>query len=225
MKMEINKFFKLIKYALNYKSVLGMIIFVAIFGLIWDLATIFLPDIFLSIFDVGAYFIVLAGATLAQSTFSVIYSGLGATSGEYRNILLKYSVFIITCFSLLGTVIPTIIHVIAYYHTPDYAPTIVLSIIQTGVFALFVQVYFVFAYKLYVLSSVIFLICFAPIANNFVWAHIFGKLLSLPIGVAIVVCFAFTLLGSAAYYAISKLLYRKPLDTLAFRSAMAKAAK
>lgn len=225
MKMELNKFFKLMKYALNYKSVLGMIIFFAIFGLAWDLATVFLPDIFLSMFDVGAYFIILAGATLAHSTFSVIYVGLGATSGEYRNIMLKYSVFLITCFSLLGTIIPIIIHTIAYYHTPDFAPTIALSIIQTGVFALFIQIYFAFSYKLYALSSVIFVICFAPVANNYVWMHIFGNLLRLPIGVAIVICLAFTLSGSAAYYALSRLLYKKQLDALAFRSAIAKASK
>lgn len=225
MRDELKKFFTLNKYALNYKSGLVMAIVFCIIGLLWDLSSIFFPEVFMIGFDAGAYFMVLGGATFAQSSFSVIYVGLGATSMEYRNILLKYSVIFITWFSLFSIALSTVIHIVAFVHSPAILPKMGFSMIQIGLFAFFIQAYFALAYKLYAISSVVFAIVIMPLAYISTHLNIYEKMSEISIPFAIILGFVLTLAGSAAYYGITRLIYRKSFDTLAFRSAMAKAAK
>lgn len=225
MKRDLKIFFSLSRYALNYKSTLIMSVIFAVIGFMWDFSAIFWPEVFIIGFDAGAYFMVLAGATYAQLCFSVVYAGLGATSMEYRNVLLKYSVLFVSCTSFISILISVLIHMIALTCNPSVLPKLSFSMFEIGLFAFFIQAYFAVAYKLYAISSVAFSLLIAPIAFVSTRYRLYESVSNVPLALAILCAFVLTIAGSATYYGITKGIYKKPFDSQAFRTAIAKAAK
>lgn len=225
MIQDMKTFFKLSQYSLGYKTNLVMSIVFAICGLFWEILTIFAPDIMFLGFEAGAYFLILAGATFAQTAFSVIYVGIGASSIEYRKILMRYSVLFIAFLSLFSSIIAIIVHLIVLVRDPEAGTNLPFTLIQIGLFALCIQAYFAIAYKVYAMSSVLFTIVVIPVMFIGTYFDLYSKMSSMPIPLAIICCLFFTVLGTGAYYGITRILYKKPLDPLAFRSAMAKASK
>ena len=225
MRKDLKTFFNLSKYAIGYKSNLVMSIVFGVVGLMWDICSFFFPDMFLNGFDAGAYFMILAGATFSQTSFTVIYSGIGASSKEYRNILLKYSTIIMTIFSLSGITLSLFIHFASVTRTPDILPKISFTLIQIGLFAFCIQAYFAIAYKIYALSSVFFILIIIPLMFIGTYFDLFNKMSSFSVVMATILCYALTILGTISYYVIAKLLYKKPFDSQAFRVAIAKASK
>lgn len=222
---DMKTFFKLAQYSLGYKTNLIMAIVFAICGLLWEILTIFASDILFLDFEAGAYFLILAGATFAQTAFSVIYVGIGASSIEYRKILMRYSVLFIAVLSLFSTMIAIMIHLIVLVREPESGRNLPFTLLQIGLFSFCIQAYFAIAYKVYAMSSVLFSIVVIPLMFIGTYFDLFSKMSSMPISLAIICCLVFTVLGTCAYYGITRLLYKKPLDPLAFRSAMAKASK
>lgn len=98
------------------------------------------------------------------------------------------------------------------------------SLVTTGLLGLILMIYYGFAYKYFVISTVIFL--FLGLGSYDFIIHILpDEKLWLPVPAEIGLGYVLILLGVGINYGISKGIYRKEFSMLAFRTMLARAGK
>ncbi|MDD5934605.1 MAG: hypothetical protein PUC65_03415 [Clostridiales bacterium] len=207
--------FKCMKYAYNKKMICGMSLAFIVLGGIQFCSGRPLNYI------VGGYMLFAAPCLLCQMYQVTNMSKLVASSPKKRTMQIRILTLLNLLAVLLGFILFSFGMYIVYRKNQCPVESIGYIYIIQGVMDIIMLIYMAFSYKHYIISSIIFFCAFmAAFAGSIGIAG--GDLskfnISVPVGVGI--AFVCILIGSFAFYYVSKLVYKAPMDKYAIATQL-----
>ena len=182
---------KMLRYAFGIKSSLGLggVLFV-------------LGILFHGTDGIGSYLILTGGLWIVQLLYSLPVSGMIQTS-PWKRELQTSGVAIVSFFSFLFFYLIDAVLLLLFEQQKVnmIGPCLVID----GIIIFFIMIYCGFAYKFFMVSTILFLV-------SYFGNHIYTWLNSISLVQGAVIGFALIVLGALVQYAASCLVYKCPLD-------------
>lgn len=231
----IKKYIKLLGYGLQIKTMLILsIVFIAL-GIVYEMIDLNGTGLI----PFSGLYLALAGMYIYQVVITASISTLVQVSSVKKKLQCAVPVIFTTC-SLLVTF--TVFVIMRLYNAknkfsknnPDMDVDFVyVQILVTAVLIAFIFLYFAFSYRFYVISTVVLCIVLIPTLLLFArgdWSFTasflnFVKNIKANFGNAGVIALAYLILlaGAGLCYLANWAMYRKPLSSIAYRTALRQA--
>lgn len=199
---------KSMKLSYNLKSNLSIMGFLGVLGLVYEIFNI--TD------GMGAYMLLVVAIYPAQLINSICGSQLVQSSPCKKTLMTSLSTVITFCCGVVMYLTIVCIEMVRVYITPEAAGHSARLILICGLMQMLLHIYIGIAYKYFVLPMVLMCVCMVGfynlsgiIGNGTVLSQYFLKI-PMPMAIAIGLCLA--LLGALLQYAVSLLVYKKPIS-------------
>lgn len=214
---------KILTYGLQYKTMFTLFAVFVGFGIIFE---VFASE---SMGNMGGIYLILTGSYIFQAVITSSIATSIAASSAKRKLQVKLPVLFSSVLVLLFYTLFVALRAIRL-SLGDYSEEVIRSsfvaFVSVALLGLMIQVYNSIAYKFFIPSLIIMLILmiplmvlgmrdvmlFSPISFENNWMYVL-------IGYALII------IGSAASYLLSNLLFKFEIDPKAYKSALARAGK
>lgn len=173
--------------------------------------------------NVSGFYLMLVAMYIGQVILSADVSKLVQSSPYKKAIQTKYLMTIITVISFVAYTFLVAIRVVgcSFIESPVYKTALIRDVVVVGIAGFLIILYSSMIYKYYVLSLVVVFITVFPVM--FFGDRILAKLSWLDGWLAVVVGYVILILGAVLGYTLAKLFYKKDIEGVVFRNALAKA--
>lgn len=221
---------RLLPYAMQFKTMTIFSIFFAIIGFILKFAAIATPVTFSIL---GDWFLLLIPMYLVQMVQSAVaLSGLTQSSGIKKAALTSAAALLYEGFLLVSFTLIVVLDSITVSLYPETKEAISYGMLLSLIIMIIFTVYNILAYRYYLVSTVFIIVIalFIGMGNGFrigaaaegVFLPLPEPALSLPFSTYAVVGYVVTVLCGILYYILSLVFYKKPLSERVFRSTLRK---
>lgn len=221
--------FKIVKYGLQYKMMLGlMIAFIAI-GVIFEL--------FSGQNNLGGLYMIIASVYWYQLIITPGISASILASPKKKSLQTSTPSMVMGICSVLGFTLYLVCKYLrlTVFHpasaTPEVIKAEITRILITAIIAFAMMAYSGAAYKKFIASLVVVLIFFLPIImfsmNDYLPVLMFERLGldKMPLSVTIIISYVLLVLGALSSYLLSLALFKYDFDPKTYRSALSRAGK
>lgn len=206
---------KCMKFAHNKKMYIALYILFILLGAL----NFILNDRFNYI--VGGYMLFIAPSLLGQMFQTVNMSNLVMCSPKKKVMGIRGLTALNSACAVVGFVTFTIAIIVVYSLNRCSSEDIGYVYMITGIMELLILIYMAFSYKFYIMSSVIFFVAFLGIyVGNSIFTNTSSIITSIPGYLGIVIAVGCIIIGCLAFYGITKLFYKYPMDKRAVSSTL-----
>lgn len=211
---------RLVKYGLQYKLQLALTAVFAIIGILIE--WFYKGKSFL-----GGFYFFMSAIFIFQLIISMDTSTLIQSSSKKRSFQLRYPYIASAPFIILVYTISVIILAV----NADYSSLEAIYMQSKNALGLalalfFTTIYLGLCYKYMIASSIAFVFVMIPLLSALqLPLEIYNRIFAIQLVPAIILGYVIVIGGIALSYLFARLLYRKPLSELAFKSAFSKRSK
>lgn len=207
--------FKCMKFAYNRKMLCGMSLVFLLLGMLQF--SIGRPMNYI----VGGIMLVIAPCLYCQMYQMVSMANLVASSPKKQKMQIRILSLMNLLASFLGFLLFSLGMYIEYRKNQCPIESIGYIFIVQGVMVVIVLIYIAVSYKHYIISSILFAVAFMGVfgASTGIAGEGLDKFnISVPVGVGI--AFVCIVIGGFAFYCVSKLVYKAPMDKYAMQTQL-----
>ncbi|MBO4416223.1 MAG: hypothetical protein J5824_09640 [Lachnospiraceae bacterium] len=232
---DIIKYFKLLKYGLQIKTMVILSIVFFALGIVYECVDLNGGGII----PFSGLYMALSGMYIYQVVITTTVSSLVQVSSMKKKLQCGAPVFFTTCCLLITYTAFVVIRLcitrkrlLAADPSMD-TTNYYLQIVFTSLLIAFLFLYFSFSYRFYIISTVILCVTLFPLMLLFIRSgfsvtdriisFVYGIIEKLGGGGAIALSYAIILLGALLCYLVNLALYRRPIQSIAFRTALRQA--
>lgn len=217
---------RLMRYSLQYKTILGLLIFFMIFGIAMELMAGTEGT------NLGGVYMAISGVYIYQMVITNSASAVVAASPARKALQTYVPTILSGIATLIFYTVFAVLRLVRINRTPEIMASPELKAGQISSFviiALLIFVMFLYnaiAYKMYLAALIIFIPSIFIICSSSGTFDLskFIPTLGTPV-TALIISYALIFAGMLGGYLLSLLLYRKPLDAKTYKAAIARAGK
>ncbi|MCR4897387.1 MAG: hypothetical protein K5891_11490 [Lachnospiraceae bacterium] len=210
---ELVNAYKLVQYGLALKKQLG---FAALFGVIGIVLEVAGRANSL----VGGFYVILSSMFVYQLIISVDMSTLIQSSPYKKKIQCTYPLIAVVPWVYVMMTVVILLHAYFGTHgTPEEYQMQCMTIVTLGALLCVVMIYFAFAYKYFIVSMIIMMLCVFAVMGGLNEHSPVASLFD-SMGVSIAAAYLLTTVGFIAAWILTRVVYKAEMSKMAFRTLL-----
>jgi hypothetical protein len=221
----------LIKYGIKPKLTIGSALVMFVVGLAFEIVqNLFFPEVFYDpqngaamMFPIGGLFMAIIPMYFPQVLMGLNLAGYVSSSGFSKKMLYDIPVRVYCVMTMFSYTVVVLLRLAVMHSHPEYEIFMKMGVIELAIIMLVINIYTATVFKYYIISIIIFLVCYLGIYFPMVGVgpditKILMDLCNKPFGVMVAVGYAIVAISLVIYVAISRALFRVPVSPKIFRT-------